>query len=355
VKVGRFAFKAFKSFVKFKGGKPSPLFASYNVTGRCNLRCAYCDWWRTEKLELPTDKALAVIDNVCSLGVAFFDFSGGEPLLRKDLRVLAKRAAFHNCLVSMNTNATLLNWGKASEIANAFDVVVVSIDGPAECHDRIRGVTGTFQRAVEAIKALKKHGVRVGVNSVISPYNIDVFPKFVEEMRGIVDFMQVQPIHPYPPPLENRLPAIKVATLQEHLLAIKREEPDFLTVPADFIRGLKLFFEGKIPKICDAGRLYVAIDPAGNLLACGARGDLALGNLLEFSAEEILLGKTEEAKNGWVKVALCGGCWLECTVGVSMAARSLKEAFQMAGLPGAFGQLLHKHTFKGEPQSTKEG
>jgi len=332
VKVRRFAFKAFKNFVKFKCGKPSPLFVSYNVTGRCNLRCVYCDWWRTERLELPTDKALFVIDNVCSLGVAFFDFSGGEPLLRKDLVVLAKRAALHGCLVSMNTNATLLNQEKASKIADIFDVVVVSMDGPAECHDKIRGVAGTFQRAVEAIKTLKKYGVRIGVNSVISPYNIDVFPRFVEEMRSVVDFMQVQPIHPYPPPLENRLPTIKVATIQEHLLTLKREEPNFLAVPADFIRGLKPFFEGKLPKICDAGRLYVAIDPAGNLLACGARGDLALGNLLEFSAEEILLGKTEEAKNGWVKVALCGGCWLECTVGVSMAARSLKEAFQMAGL-----------------------
>jgi len=329
VKVGRFAFKAFKNFVKFKGGKLSPLFASYNVTGRCNLRCAYCDWWRTERLELPTDKALAVIDNVCSLDVAFFDFSGGEPLLRKDLLVLAKRASLHNCLVSINTNATLLNQEKASEIADIFDFVVVSIDGPAECHDKIRGVTGTFQRAVEAIKTLKKHGVRVGVNSVISPYNIDVFPKFVEEMHGLVDFMQVQPIHPYPPPLENRLPAGKVAALQEHLLALKREEPDFLAVPADFIRGLKLFFEGKLLKICDAGRLYVAIDPAGNLLACGARGDLALGNLLEASAEDILLGKTEEAKNGWVKIASCRGCWLECTVGVSLAVRRPGEALQM--------------------------
>lgn len=330
--VGKFAFKAFKNFIKFRSGKLSPLFASYNVTGRCNLRCVYCDWWKTERLELPTDKALAVIDNVCGLGVAFFDFSGGEPLLRKDLMVLAERASRYNCLVSMNTNATLLKRENASKVAEVFDVVVVSIDGPEECHDKIRGVAGTFQRAVEAIKALKKHGVRVGINSVVSPYNVDVFPKFVEEMRSMVDFMQVQPIHPYPPPMENMLPISKVALLQEHLLVFKREEPDFLAVPADFIRGLKLFFEGKAPKICDAGRLYVAVDPAGNLLACAARGDMVLGNLSEASAEDLLLGKTEGAENGWAKVASCDGCWLECTVGVSMAVRNLRETFQMAGL-----------------------
>ncbi|MEM3578637.1 MAG: radical SAM protein [Candidatus Bathyarchaeia archaeon] len=329
---GRFTLKAFKNFLKFKTGRFSPLFASYNVTGRCNLQCVYCDWWKTVKPELSTNGALDVIDNVCSLGVAFFDFSGGEPLLRGDITILAKRASSHNCLVSMNTNATLIKQKKASKIADAFDVVVVSIDGLKEQHDKIRGVSGTFQRAIEAVKALKSHGVRIGVNSVISPYNINVFPKFVEEIRPMVDFIQVQPVHPYPPPLENRPPAGKVAVLQEYLLNLKREEPKLLAVPTDFIEGFSLFFEGKTPKICDAGRLYIAIDPSGNLLACAARGDMVLGNLLEASAEDILLGNVEDAKGGWVRVALCSGCWLECTVGVSMTARSPREAFQMAGL-----------------------
>lgn len=326
---GKFAFKAFKSFIRFKSGRASPIFASYNVTGRCNLRCVYCDWWKTEGLELSTNKALTVIDNLCSLGIVFLDFSGGEPLLRKDLAVLAKRASRHNCLVSMNTNATLIKWENASKIADAFDVVVVSIDGTERCHDKIRGVAGAFRRAVEAIKTLKRHGVHVGVNSVISPYNIDDFPEFVEEIHSIVDFMQVQPVHPYPPPPANRPPTSKVAAIQDYLLALKRQEPKFLAVPTDFIRGLKLFFEGKSPKICDAGRLYVAVDPAGNLLACAARGDVVLGNLLKTPIEDILLNNVENAKNGWVKVASCEGCWLECTVGVSMTVRNLRELFQM--------------------------
>ncbi|MBS7608710.1 MAG: radical SAM protein [Candidatus Bathyarchaeia archaeon] len=332
MKAGRFAFKVFKNFIRFKGGKVSPVFVSYNVTGRCNLRCVYCDWWKTVKPELSTDNALTVIDNVCSLDVAFFDFSGGEPLLRRDLTILAKKASSHNCLVSMNTNATLLKRENILRVADVFDVVVVSIDGTKECHDKIRGVTGTFQQAIEAVKALKRYGVRVGVNSVISPYNIDILPKFIEEIRSIIDFMQVQPVHPYPPPPENMLPVGKIANLQEYLLALKKGDPAFLAVPTDFILGLKFFFEGRVPKICDAGRLYVAVDPSGNLLACAARGDVVLGNLLEASAEDILLGKVESAKKGWVKVASCSGCWLECTVGVSMAVRNLREIFQMSRL-----------------------
>ncbi len=333
MRADKLAFKVFKNFIAFKTGKASPLFASYNVTSRCNMRCAYCGWWKMEKLELPTDKALSVIDNVCRLGVSFFDFSGGEPLLRRDLTTLAKRASSHNCLVSMNTNGILLKKEDAPKIADAFDIVVVSLDGPREYHDRIRGVAGTFQKAVEAVKMLKSHGVKVGVNSVISPWNIEILPKFIEEIRAMVDFMQVQPVHPFPPPPENKPPTEKVLALQEYLLNLKHEDLGFLTVPTEFIQGFRLFFDGKTPKICDAGRLYVAIDPAGNLLACAARGDMALGNLLENSAEDMLLGKVNRSQDGWVKVASCEGCWLECTVGVSMTARKpFKEAVYMARL-----------------------
>ena len=333
MRADKLAFKVFKNFIAFKTGKASPLFASYNVTSRCNMRCAYCGWWKMEKLELPTDKALSVIDKVCRLGVSFFDFSGGEPLLRRDLTTLAKRASFHNCLVSMNTNGTLLKKEDAPKIADAFDIVVVSLDGPREYHDRIRGVAGTFQKAVEAVKMLKSHGVKVGVNSVVSPWNIEILPKFIEEIRAVIDFMQVQPVHPFPPPPENKPPTEKVLALQEYLLNLKHEDPGFLAVPMEFIQGFRLFFDGKTPKICDAGRLYVAIDPVGNLLACAARGDMVLGNLLENSAEDILLGRVDSSQDGWVKVASCDGCWLECTVGVSMTARKpFKEAVNMARL-----------------------
>ena len=58
--------KVLTGFLKFKAKKPTPLFASYNVTGRCNMRCVFCDWWKTDIPELPTKKALAAIDAVCS-------------------------------------------------------------------------------------------------------------------------------------------------------------------------------------------------------------------------------------------------------------------------------------------------
>ena len=323
--------KVIAGFLKFKAKRPTPLFASYNVTGRCNMRCLFCEWWKTDRPELPTKKALAAIDAVCSLGVPFFDLSGGEPLLRKDLSALAKRATSHGCLVSMNTNGTLLNEKRLSEIADVLDLVVVSLDGPKDVHDKIRGVPGTYDKAIEAIRLLKAHGIKVGINSVATPWNIDVLPSFIEELRNQVDFAQIQPIHPYPPPPENLTSDKQVNHLVGYLLRLKRIDPSFLAVPTDFLKGFELFFKGEAPKICHAGELYVAIDPMGKLLACPARSDLVLGDTLNESVDVILKG--ERDSEGWRKVSACRGCWLECTAGVSMMLKNpLKEAPQLVSL-----------------------
>ena len=317
--------KILAGFLRFKAKRPTPLFASYNVTSRCNMKCSFCDWWKMNMPELPTKKALTAIDEVCSLGVSFFDLSGGEPLLRKDLSILARKASSYGCLVSMNTNGTLLKSGRASEIADVFDVVVVSLDGPKEIHDKIRGVAGTYDKAIEAIKLLKARGVRVGVNSVVTPWNIEILPRFIEELRSLVDFAQVQPIHPYPPPPQNTPSHEAISKLLDYLLKLKCSDPSFLAVPTDFVKSFELFFDGKAPKICHAGELYVAIDPMGRLLACPARADVVLGNLLTDSAGEIL--KEKRKSEGWLKVSSCEGCWLECTVGVSIVLENpLKEA-----------------------------
>jgi MoaA/NifB/PqqE/SkfB family radical SAM enzyme len=323
--------KILTGFLKFKVRRPTPLFASYNVTGRCNMRCVFCEWWKTTTPELSTKNAIAAIDAVCNLGVPFFDLSGGEPLLRKDLTTLATRAANHGCLVSMNTNGTLLNESRVSMVADTFDLVVISLDGPKEVHDRIRGVAGTYDKAVEAIKLLKAHGVRVGVNSVVTPWNITILPQFIEELRSQVDFVQVQPIHPYPPPAENTPSEKAVSMLMNYLLRLKHSDPGLLGVPTEFIKGFKAFFRSKAPKICHAGELYVGVNPSGQLLACPARSDIVLGDILSGSVGDIL--KEKRDSEGWRKVSSCRGCWLECTVGVSMVLENpLKEASQLISL-----------------------
>ncbi len=330
MKTSQLAPKVISGYLKFKAGRPKPLFASYNVTGRCNMKCTFCEWWKHQIPELSTKQALKAIDAVCSLGVPFFDLSGGEPLLRKDLIVLAKRVASHGCLVSMNTNGTLLTENIIEEVAKVFDTVVVSLDGPKQMHDKIRGIKGTYDKAIKAIELLKANGVKTGVNSVATPWNIDILPQFIEELRSKVDMVQVQPMHPYPPTAENTPTKQQVSRLVKFLLELKRSDPSFLALPTEFIKGFVHFFNGTAPKICDAGELYVAINPEGKLLACPARSDLILGDATKGDVNTIL--KQRNTK-GWQQVSKCKGCWLECTAGVSMMLKNpFKEASQLMGL-----------------------
>jgi len=323
-KTGQLIPKVINGFLNFKTGRPKPLFVSYNVTGRCNMKCVFCEWWKNQIPELSTKKALKAIDAVCSLGIPFFDLSGGEPLLRQDLFIIAKRVASHGCLVSMNTNGTLLSESNVCKVTNNFDTIVVSLDGPREIHDKIRGVPGTYEKATNGIHLLKKKGVKTGVNSVATPWNIGILPKFIEELRSFADFVQVQPMHPYPPSAKNVPSDQQVSKLIDYLLDLKHSDPSFLALPTEFIKGFKQFFAGKAPKICHAGELYLAINPEGQLLACPARSDLLLGDMLCDSVDTVLKIRNSE---GWRKISSCRGCWLECTVGVSMVLKNpLKEA-----------------------------
>lgn len=197
------AFRTATTVLRFKVRRPKILNATYFPTSRCNLKCSFC-MRPLHSPELSTREALKVVDEICRLAIPFFHFSGGEPLLRKDLTLLAKRASDNGCIVGLSTNGTLSNRRKACEIARAFDQVYISLDGFAENHDEYRG-RGTFKKVVATIKWLKSSGAKVGVSTIIAPWNIEVLPELIEWLRNKVDFVQVQPIHPYPPPPKTDL------------------------------------------------------------------------------------------------------------------------------------------------------
>lgn len=317
-------FKIANAVFRFKINIPKLLNACYYVTSRCNLKCSFC-MRPLQRQELPTEKALKVIDEVCRSSIPFFHFSGGEPLLRKDIAILAKRASDNGCIVGLSTNGTLFDHKNVHKIAEVFDQIFISLDGFANTHDKYRG-KGTFKKVIDAITWLRSFGVKVGVITVVAPWNIDILPSFIEWLRRKVDFVQVQPIHPYPPPPQNRLSTEAISKLIDYLLRLKSIDPNFIAASTNFIKGFGLFFDGKIPKICHAGQLYVVIDPMGNLLACGGRTDIVLGNVLEQPINRILNKKINTTE--WSKIDMCQGCWLNCTTQTSMIMfNPLREAF----------------------------
>ena len=156
------------------------------VTSRCNARCETCFYW--EELNRPGDLTFQEIEAL-SAGMPRFHelwLSGGEPLMRPRLAEILEMFYHRNGVRTLNlpTNGlfaerTLQLMEYTSRELPGMEVNLnLALDGFASTHDRIRGVPGNFDQALETIRLLTDResplsGVRVHVNSVITAGNID--------------------------------------------------------------------------------------------------------------------------------------------------------------------------------------
>lgn len=181
--------------VYYNGNKPqvkvqeAPLQqVYYAITDGCNLRCPYC-YASSEKClpgEFTTQESLDLVDQVAEFGAQKIVFTGGEPMLRKDLFQIAERAKSHGLIVNMVTNATIIRKpATAQRIAELFDNVIVSMDGhSAETHDRTRG-KGSFDKTYRALQLLNEAGVVPSINHVVTSDNVELLEQFADFIQGL--------------------------------------------------------------------------------------------------------------------------------------------------------------------------
>ena len=141
-----------------------PLVCVWEVTRACNVRCLHCGSSAGEPRahELCTAEAGRVIDDLAGLGCNTVALSGGEPLLRQDWPELVQRIHARGMRAELMTNGVLVSEQLQAVVDAGFASVSVSVDGPAEVHDALRGGSGNLHRALEAARQLAAHGVRVG-------------------------------------------------------------------------------------------------------------------------------------------------------------------------------------------------
>lgn len=163
----------------------------WNVTQRCNLKCVHCYAHaqdRDFKNELSTEEGKALLDDLAGFGVPVILFSGGEPLMRKDLPELAQYAVSKGMRAVISTNGTLITPEKARILkAIGLSYVGISLDGMEAVNDRFRGVRGAFQKALEGIENCKAAGIKVGLRFTINKFNAGEIP-------GIFDLLEARDI-----------------------------------------------------------------------------------------------------------------------------------------------------------------
>lgn len=151
-------------------GKPTPLAITFAVTYDCMCKCVHCSAGKHYKEgvpELNTEEAKNLIDQAQKLGITIIAFTGGEPLLRKDLFELIAHVNQKKTMPIMFTNGLLLTDENVDKLVDAgLYSIFVSIDSPIpEEHDKLRGMPGLFNQAMRGIKRLKSKGVLVGLSS----------------------------------------------------------------------------------------------------------------------------------------------------------------------------------------------
>ena len=139
-----------------------------SVTSRCNLRCRMCDIWKSKKKELTTEIWKRFIDDISAVGVKTIVFSGGEPLLRQDIFELIAYSREKKLNVCLTSNGTLIDNDIADKLlSSGIGVVNISLEGPSEVHNYLRG-GGSFEKAVAALEKLRQRGIETTVATVVS-------------------------------------------------------------------------------------------------------------------------------------------------------------------------------------------
>src|SRR5271167_4737775 len=168
----------------------TPRLIFWEVTKGCNLRCIHCRATATELMspqDLPTAKALDIIDQIAKFGNPILVLSGGEPLYRPDIFELAEYGTSLGLRVALATNGTLVTKDIAERIKHAgIKRVSISLDGSdAATHDSFRGIPGAFEAAIYGMKNLQRLGVSVQINTTIARHNAHQLPDVLKLVRTL--------------------------------------------------------------------------------------------------------------------------------------------------------------------------
>jgi len=156
----------------------------WNMGRRCNLKCVHCYAQSKDieyKNELTTEQGKELIDDLAQFGAPVILFSGGEPIMRKDLPELALYARSKGMRAVISTNGTLIDKKMAKVLKEiGLSYVGVSLDGMKETNDKFRGFNGAFDLALQGMRNCLEEGIKVGLRFTINKKNVKDIPEIFD-------------------------------------------------------------------------------------------------------------------------------------------------------------------------------
>lgn len=264
-----------------------PTHAQVSLTNACPQNCRYC-YNRNRSGELiNTAEIIGTIQELKKMGVIWLGFTGGEPLLNKDIVEIVKSAG-DDCATKLFTSGSGLTEDVAVSLKQAGLLYVsVSLDHrQEEVHDSIRGFKGAYRTALDAVELFKKTGFHVSVSSVISKEMIR--KKQVDEFLTFLQSLDINEawLSETKPATEAFWNKDSVISEEERLYLVDLQ--DRYNKEGNLTVNYLGHFEGKEHFGCNAGSRMVYIDAFGDVRPC-VFTPVSFGNIRDTSIRDIFM------------------------------------------------------------------
>lgn len=316
-------------------GFSMPYQLNFAITYWCNSRCTFCKIWELRpENELTLEEIEKFVKKIPF--IQWVRLTGGEPTLRKDyvdiVRAFDKLPLY---VLTTPTNSIMPDdiYKKISQVLEFFDkkyVVTVSLDGDEQTHDRVRGITGNWDRAIrlyQKLRALKNDHKNFNVffGYTMYPENVGIFPKMFSDIKQIIPEITVNDFHvniyqtseTYFHTAGTQLPdgyAAKAIKEIESVLELREKKGIIGTIENRYLKmGIQYLQQGKTPLPCNIMDMSCFVDPWGNVFPCIIFNE-KVGNLREadYDLRKILQSEKTRITKEKTEKLQCPNCWTPC-------------------------------------------
>jgi MoaA/NifB/PqqE/SkfB family radical SAM enzyme len=251
-----------------------PVLVHFEVTLRCNARCGFCDYWKTNASARDSELR-DFADAARYFNPVLVTFTGGEPLLRRDLEALVASVASAVRLkyIMLLTHGGMLSIERAQSLWDAgVNQFNISLDYLDERHDAARGIPGLTQRIFAAVEGMRGVGIdSIRFNTVLKRDNLDQIMPIVRRAEELGCGVNLSVYTDSKNGNETLLlddRNAEVSVLIDELLAFKRERRGVITSSDYYLKQIPRYVRGEMKQPCESGMRTIHLNPTGHVKRC---------------------------------------------------------------------------------------
>jgi len=320
-----------------------PVLCNYYLTYRCNATCDFCDIWEQPSPYVTLENVAANLDGLKKLGVKVVDFTGGEPLLHRQLPEILGLAKDKGFITTVTTNG-LLYPKKAKSLAGLIDMLHFSLDSfDREQHDTMRGVA-CYDAVLKSIDIALELGERPDILFTVFAHNLDQIEPLYENITKPKNLVLIlNPVFEY-----NEInTGASFTKPQLKKLRAWRKKP-LVYLNEAFISLIEDGGNHTNNPICKAGSSTIVISPHNELVSPCYHLNKEQFKIEDGLVEVYAKKEVQESLSMEGIMAECEGCAINCYMQPSFAVelnkyfwKALPSTIKYNRMKGTWRQLIN--------------